>query len=233
MHRLTEARVSDTIGERVPPKEFAMRIYDITLPMKNDMVTYPGDPVFTKEQVCSVAEGAGANLSRYTFGSHTGTHLDSPLHMFGKGEGVDDTPLDRLIGEAHVYDAGEADVLTKNVLATFSYEGVTRVLFKTKNSRTLLEEQAFNTSHVAFDEEGARFLVEQGIEVVGIDYLSVERFSAEGHPAHDTLLHGGVTIIEGVSLRDVPEGTYTLFIGVLRITRSDGAPARVLLTTHA
>lgn len=206
-----------------------MKIHDISIEIKEGMLTFPSDPSFEREKFCSIADGAGADVEIYKFGSHTGTHVDSKKHMYGEGQTTDEIPLSRLVGEARVVDLRGKTVINAEALAKISLEGIKRVLFKTDNSEKIAFSNEFDKSFVGMDNSGAEVLVKAGVEVVGIDYLSIDAFGAEGAPAHKTLIPAGITILEGINLSEVEEGVYTMFMGVVKIKRSDGAPARVLL----
>lgn len=195
-----------------------MEIFDVSVPVRPGMVTYPGDPTVTLERVSAIADGAVANISRLAFGVHTGTHVDAPIHFIDGAPGTDQLPLDALVGPARVIEAVRLD---GNSLA--GAELAERVLFKTSNSE-LWSRDEFAHDFVSLTEDGARLLVDRGVRVVGIDYLSI---GDEG--AHHVLLEAGVVAIEGLDLRGVDPGDYQLVCAPLKLVGSDGAPARVFL----
>jgi arylformamidase len=202
-----------------------MRIIDISVPVRTGMVTYPGDPAVQLERWSSIADGAVANLSRLDFGVHSGTHVDAPLHFIDGAPGADQLPLEALIGPAQVVDATAADALDAATLAGLDVSGE-RVLFKTRNSE-LWAQDSFVADFVSLREDGARLLIEGGVRLVGIDYLSV---GDEG--AHEALLGAGIVAVEGLDLRGVEPGEYELICAPLKLVGSDGAPARALLVRH-
>lgn len=207
-----------------------MQIFDITVPLSIDLPVFPGDPAVTIEPVTSLSRGDSANVSRLCLSSHAGTHVDVPRHCDDQGITVDSLPLELLMGEALVADCRGLRVIDQKILAHLHLEGVKRLLLKTDNSE-LWGRPGFWEDYCAVSEAGARYLVEAGILLLGIDYLSVESFAGNGL-VHRLLLGSGVTILEGVSLAEVPAGRYELFCLPLKIKDGDGAPVRAVLRRH-
>jgi len=185
------------------------------------MVVYPGDPTVSLERVASIAAGDVANISRLELGVHTGTHVDAPLHFIDGGAAIEALALDVLVGPARVLDLTSADRLDASALA--GVELAERTLLKTSNSE-LWARGTFAEDALALTEDAARILVDGGVRLVGIDYLSVG-----DEAAHRVLLGAGVVALEGLDLRDVEPGEYELLCAPLKLVGSDGAPARVLL----
>jgi arylformamidase len=192
------------------------------------MPVYPGNPQFELQPVKRIAEGGSSNHSRLIMGTHTGTHLDAPRHFFDGTAGVDELPLDLLLGRARVVEVRNRGGIVAADLEAAGLREDVRVLLRTPNS-ALWNAGGFHEDYTYLAESGARYLVEQGVKVVGIDYLSVEQFKRPGAPAHRALLSEGVVIIEGLNLADVEPGMYEMYCLPLRITGGDGAPARVVL----
>lgn len=209
-----------------------MKIYDISLQIHPDMIRYPGDPAFSVSPYKAIDKGDSSNVSTYCLGSHMGTHVDSPHHMLGNGDTLDRIPLEKFIAKARVYKVKQTPVLDESVLSSLDFSGISYALFNTDNSESLHDSNRFDKNFVYFDQTGARFLVAQRIEGVGIDYLSVDKFHSANHPAHLAFMRGGVIIIEGVDLFEVPPGDYTIFIGALKVKAADGSPARILLVSE-
>jgi len=207
-----------------------MKIYDVTLDLTPGIPVYPKNPEFKFDPVSRIAQGASSNGSLITMGTHTGTHVDAPFHIYdGKG-GVETLPLDHLAGKARVVHTGVTDRhVEERDLAGLDWAGVERVLLHTANSDRWATATAFNEAFVGLAGDGAAFLAAKKIKLVGVDYLSVDRFRSGTHPAHHALIDAGVTILEGVNLAGVPAGDYQLFVGALKIPGSDGSPARVFL----
>lgn len=210
-----------------------MKIYDITLPISESLATWPGDPAVSIELASSLAKGDEANVTRLSLGAHTGTHIDAPSHFEPDGIGVDALPLDLLVGPCRVLDlTGEAGPIGRRTLARCDLQGVSRALFKTANSEIWNRDAGrFCETFVGLSKEGAAFLIERGIRLAGIDYLSIEPFQSRGHPTHHLLLRNGVVILEGVNLSGVPAGDYELIALPMKVEGADGAPARAVLRT--
>lgn len=208
-----------------------MLIYDVSVPLAVDTPTYPGDPGIEVTEWLALSQGDPANVSLLHFGAHSATHVDAPAHFIKGGTRAESLPLDVLIGDAEVVEVpNETRSLDSNVVAMVS-PGTRRVLFKTRNSAFWNERALFRSDYTYIEPEGARALVERHVSLVGIDYLSVERFKPETFETHHILLANGVVIIEGLDLRSVPAGHYELICLPLKIAAGsgDGAPARVIL----
>ncbi len=212
-----------------------MRIYDVSVPISTGTPTYPSDPGIEVEQWAAISRGDLANVSLLRFGAHTATHVDAPAHFIEGAGKVDAMPLDVLIGEACVVEIPDgARVIEAGHVSAAELRGVKRVLFKTRNSAFWASPaEGFRTDFTYIDREAAHALVKMGVRLVGIDYLSIERFGSEGFETHQVLLGNRVVIIEGLDLREVTAGTYELICLPLRIASGsgDGAPARVVLRT--
>jgi len=202
------------------------RIIDITLPLQEGIICYPGDAPFGSEAICTIAR-SGCNMRKLTLGTHTGTHIDAPLHFLEGGNGVDELPLDRFMGMVQVVKV-EGDRIEREFLQELELAQVRKILFKTRNS-LLLEEGEFHKDYVYLTLEGAEYITKMGMDLVGIDYLSIERFGAPEFAVHKTLLENGVSILEGINLRGVNPGTYFLIALPLRIKGADGSPLRAVL----
>jgi arylformamidase len=214
-----------------------MQIYDVSVPLSAATPTYPGDPRIEIKQWLALANGDVANVSLINFGLHSGTHVDAPAHFIAGGCRVESLPLERLIGEAEVVEVGnDARVIDESFVAANCSRASQRILFKTRNSAFWNNSgNGFREDYTYIEPGAARLLVESGIKLVGIDYLSVEQFRSQKFETHRTLLSNGVVILEGLDLRAVPAGVYELLCLPLRIAggSGDGAPARVILRTRA
>lgn len=205
------------------------RIYDLSVPIKTGGLVYPGNPEISVELQQAVAKGASANVSLIRFGSHTGTHADASRHFFDDGQPVDQIPLERLIGPA-ILIAFPDDVrsVTAENLKSRKLEGQKRVLIRTRNS-ALLSQQQFVPDYTFLAPDGAQYLVDIGVELVGVDYLSIEQFHSGHHKTHKTLLARSVVIVEGLNFSAPPPGQYQFICLPLRLEGCDGAPARAVL----
>jgi arylformamidase len=213
-------------------KDETMRIIDISVPVRPDMIVYEGDPPVRREVVQSITGGAICNVSRLDCGVHTGTHIDAPVHFIEGAPGIEATPLDALIGPCDVIDAtqvaGDIDAAALDRLAL--PHGAERLLFKTRNSR-LWDRDAFTADFAGLTADAAVVLVARGVRLVGMDYLSIAP-ARDPAPAHLALLQAGVVILEGLDLRAVTPGVYRLVCLPLRLDGSDGAPARAVLVAE-
>ena len=205
------------------------RIYDISVPIQTGGLVYPGNPEIEITLQQAVAKGAGANVSYVRFGSHTGTHADAARHFFDDGQTVDKIPLDRLIGPALLLSfPDDVRAVTAADLRNHDLKGRKRVLLRTRNS-ALLSQKEFVRDDTYLAPDGAQYLVDNGVELVGIDYLSIEQFHSGHHKTHRILLERSVVILEGLDLSVPAAGEYELICLPLRIEGCDGAPARAVL----
>lgn len=204
------------------------KLLDVTVPLKQGLPAFPGNPDFELQPIKRIADGGSSNVSRLVLGTHTGTHVDAPKHFFDAGGGVETLALNLLIGRARVIDISKRGPITAEDLVAAGLREDLRVLFKTPNS-ALWNSDVFHEDYAHLTEAGARHLVEQGVKVVGIDYLSIEQFKKAGAPAHRMLLSNDVIIIEGLNLSEADAGMYEMYCLPLPVTGGDGAPARVVL----
>lgn len=202
------------------------KIHDITLPLYPGMVVYPGDPPFVLKQQNSLLNGDDFNLSSLSLGSHTGTHLDAHSHYCFGGSTVEEISLEDLMGSAKVIEVNAENAILPEHLANRGIRQGDRILFKTCNS--LLPRETFQTNFVHLSPETAEFLVQKKVRLVGIDYFSIDGYAADG-ASHKILLGGNVVILEGVDLKNVPEGDYVLLALPLKIRGCDGSPVRAVL----
>lgn len=206
------------------------KIYDISLTLSGETVNWPSDPLFSTVPYKSLEKGDSSNVSVITMGNHFGTHIDPPRHIFSGGNGVDKIPLDSLIGEALVVDAGDGAAIDPAVLRAHDLTGVRRILFKTKNSEYWKRKDTqFHREFVSLTVEAAEYLAEKRMRLVGIDYLSIEAAGMKAHPVHKALLKAGAIIVECLDLSGVPAGRYLLVCAPLKLKDGDGAPSRVFL----
>ena len=205
------------------------RIYDISVPIRSGGLVYPGNPEVEITLQQAVAKGAGANVSSIRFGSHTGTHADAARHFFDDGQSVDRIPLERLIGPALLLSfPDDLRAISAADLRNHDLKGRTRILLRTRNS-ALLSQKEFVRDYTYLAPDGAQYLVDNGVELVGIDYLSIEQFHSGHHMTHRILLERSVVILEGLDLSVPAPGEYELICLPLRIEGCDGAPARAVL----
>ena len=204
-----------------------MSFHDISLKLTGETLRWVTAPPFELEERRRMSKGDPNNSSALNMSVHSGTHIDAPFHFVADGNTIDQLPLERFIGPALVYAVEAERYITKEHVAGIRLDGATRVLFKTKNS-ALLRKQEYDPDFVAFSVEAAQSLVELGVELVGLDYLSVAH-ADEQVPVHRAFLDHGVVLLEGIDLSAVAPGRYELMCLPIPLGDSDGAPCRAVL----
>lgn len=193
------------------------------------MLLWPGNPGVFIETISTV-EKDGSRESRFSFSGHTGTHIDAPNHFLENGTGIDKINLEKLIGECTIVDFTHLDHLeiTPDELSGTEIKRGSRILFKTGNFK-FLHGNTFPDKYVSLSVEGAKYLVEKGVVLVGTDFLGIEKRKNPGHPVHKTLLQAGIVNVEGLDLENVPAGKYELICLPINVVGADGAPVRAVL----
>jgi arylformamidase len=211
-----------------------MRIFDISIPLSPNLLTWPGDPPIKLESLASFEQGDDANVSLLSMSVHSGTHIDAPNHFLASGSTVDHISKDTFFGSVFVMeiDAG-VNVINDQVLASHSeielLKKSTRVLFKTQNSKLWQSHpHTFQKDYVGIDSSGAEFLAGMNFSLIGLDYLSIATYHDTTQP-HRVLLSQGVTLLEGINLFNIVPGIYQLFCAPLLIEGCEGAPTRAFL----
>ena len=205
-------------------------IIDISVPLYPDMPVWPGSAGIQLTQTSRLDKGDGVNNSKLICDVHIGTHIDAPLHYITDGKSIEQLKLEDLIGPAVVAYLPEAEIITKNVLEDLSLPvGTRRLLLRTRNS-SLWEtgSHRFQTNYVALTQDAAQWIVDHDISLIGVDYLSVQRYGEDSR-THEILLSAGVIIVEGLNLARVESGMYELICLPLKLVGSEGAPARAVL----
>lgn len=202
---------------------------DISVPITGGMVVWPGDPEVEVSRRLSIDRGDDFNISIVSMSSHTGTHMDSPLHFLAAGEGLERMPLGATVGPARVIEIADPVSIKPAELAAHDIGPGQRVLFKTANSLRRWWVMPFIEDYVYLSLEGARYLAERRVACVGNDYLSIAGLGPEAAETHVTLLDAGVWIIEGLYLGGVEPGDYELACLPLPLQHADGAPVRAII----
>jgi arylformamidase len=207
-----------------------MTIHDVSVPLRNGMHFWEGDPEPSITRLEDHERGDAWTTTHLSVAAHIGTHVDAPRHRIRGGNTVDALDLQTLIGSAYVVDLMEVrfEIGAKELDARNIPANVKRLLFKTRNE-TLWEREGFQKEFIALSADGAQWVVEHGIRLVGMDYLSADLYLTDTAPAHDTLLRAGVVIVEGMMLQSVAAGWYTLICLPIKVQGADGAPARAVL----
>lgn len=202
---------------------------DISVGVSSKLPTWPGSPEAEFARRLDLDRGDIANDTTIKMSVHTGTHVDAPLHFISEGSSVDKMCLDVLVGKAIVADVGNIDVITPEILEGLQLpSGVERLIIRTRNSQLWGKESNFKSDFVALTAEAAQWVVNQGIRLIGVDYLSVQRFN-DGPETHIILLKSEVVIIEGLNLTNVIPGEYELICLPIKLEGVEAAPARVIL----
>lgn len=208
-------------------------LIDISVPNFPGMPTFPGDPGIAFEPALDMACGGAANVTHVHIGSQTGTHFDTPHHILNNGVTVEQLPLWACYGPARVVEIPpEIQAIDAGVLrqAAPDLKDCERLLLKTRNSRFWQTHPTeFRTDFAALTADGAEYLADLGLLLVGIDYLSVELYGSTGLKAHKALLHHNILILEGVNLNHVEPGEYILAAFPVNYQGLDGAPTRAVL----
>jgi len=208
-----------------------MKIYDISVTLGDSTPVYEGDPAINIIPHKSIANGDSANITKLSMGAHSGTHIDAPFHFDQDGKHINELELDTFFGPAQVIEVATQDgLVTREELIGTVSEGTTRILLKTPNSK-LWDRSDFEKGFASLSLEAAEWVVENGIKLVGIDYLSIEKFHSGDHAVHRTLLTNSIVVIEGLNLAQVPPGEYNLIALPLKIKDGDGSPTRAILTS--
>ena len=205
-------------------------IYDVSVPIRNGMPVWPSDPplTLTTKGNPSRDKSHTIHVTTIDMGSHTGTHIDAPFHFIEGGRKLHEIPLEDLIGPVTVIQIAGVPSIQRKHLENLDWSDVQRVLFKTDNSEHW-NDGNFYEDFVYIEPEAAECLVQQGVRLVGIDYLSIDKYKSEKHPTHFVLLPNNVIVIEGLNLSAVPPGLYQMVALPLNLQSGDGAPTRVIL----
>ena len=202
---------------------------DVSAPLYNGMVHWPGDAPFERTLMLSLDRGDECNLSQFSATAHIGTHMDAPSHFVAAGRTIDRMPLTAGIGPARVIAIEDQKLIRIEELEPHRLTKGERVLFKTINSERAWTTAHFQETFVHIPQSTADYLAACGVQTVGVDYLSVGGYESDGAGTHRALLGAGIWIIEGLNLSEVAPGDYDLICLPLKMVGAEGAPARVVL----
>lgn len=205
-----------------------MILYDVTLTISDTLITWPSDPPVTINKVSMISKGDACNVSELKLGSHCGTHVDAPSHFEENGLTIDKIPLDCFMGKATVFEIKNRKEIGLQDIKSLGIKNTERVIFKTINS-TYWKLPAFKKDFVYLTKEAAHYLADCKVKLVGVDYLSIEKYKNASADVHHILLSKGMVIIEGLDMGNVEAGDYELIALPLKIKDGDGSPARVVL----
>jgi arylformamidase len=207
-----------------------MNYYDITVSLGENTHIWPSQEKISIKDLKRMDMGGTSNIKSLKITTHSGTHVDAPLHMIPGGMSVDEIPLETFIGKVQVVEIKNPHEIKEEELFNKLLKGTERIIFKTGNTEKLKQHESFFSDYAYITQSCAKFLIDSGIKLVGIDYLSVDRFSDKNHTVHKMLLGNGVVIIENLGLGNIEEGLYNIICMPMRIKNADGAPARVTLS---
>jgi arylformamidase len=206
------------------------RWIDISVPLRTGMPVWPGDRPFEIRRDYDISRGDAANVSSFSTTAHAGTHMDAPVHFISGAHGIDEVPLDVLVGPARVIGIEDASEITADELDRHELKAGERILCRTANSLRDWPAEPFTPDFISLNLEAARYAASRGIAFLGVDYLSVGPYGGgDGAEIHRVLLATGILIVEGLNLRHAEPGYYELICLPLRIAGADGSPARAIL----
>jgi arylformamidase len=207
----------------------AKKTYDLSVKLSNETVIFPEDPPFQADAICSIGPKSQYRLCRLSLGNHTGTHIDFPSHVIEGGKTSNDFSLGELIGSGLVVEVPDSEIsISKDFVAKQAdIAKGSFVFFKTSNSKVLSKLAPFTEAYVYLEPKAAEELIKKGVKIVGIDYISVDKYESKDLPVHKLLLSKDILIVEGLELQDIPTGKYEIIIAPIKISATDGAPARV------
>ena len=206
------------------------KIYDLTVPLNNGVINYPGDPPFMIQSLAEISPDNPYELNAISMSLHAGTHIDFPAHFIKNGKRNGDFSVDQLIFNAVVAEIPQAPVIHQKLLEKLDLQPETALLLKTQNTfRNLLSSGEYVDDYVYLTDDAANYCIDKKLKLVGIDYLSVENPHSETFTVHRKLLGNDILILENIDLREVPAGIYTLIALPLSIPAAEAAPARAIL----
>jgi arylformamidase len=200
---------------------------DVSMPLFEGMAGWPENPSFELSPVSRISDGEMSNVSRIVMTTHTGTHIDAPYHFCPTGARVHELDPALFFGPAKVLEVNtEGEMILADDLGNENLPS--RLLLKTRNA-AFAADTAFHSDFSALSSEAAARIVEEGVQVVGIDYLSIAPFEEDCEATHRILLEAGVLVVEGLDLREVPVGKCEFVVLPLAIQNGDGAPCRAFV----
>jgi len=205
-------------------------IYDISVTLGEESIVYPGDTPFSRDSIWTIKESGICDLSKLTMSAHSGTHIDAPAHFIQGGKTIDQYSVQDFILPAQVLDIEDREAIRPSELENFHIDPGDALLFKTENSRQgRCRTGGFSEDFVYLSSEAADFCVAKEVCLVGIDYITIEKYGNEAFPAHRKILGNNVPVLEGIDLGGVPPGRYTLLCLPLKIKGCEASPVRAIL----
>ncbi len=205
-------------------------VYDISVLLGTESIDYPGDTPYSRDLMLTIEDSGISNVSKLVMSAHSGTHLDAPLHFIPNAKSIDEYSVQQFILTAQVVNIEDREAIRPSELENLDIKQGDALLFKTDNSISgRCRSGVFSESFVYLSPEAADFCVEKKVSLVGIDYATIERYGDEAFPVHHKILGSNILILEGINLKGVPTGRYTLFCLPLKIKGGEAAPVRAIL----
>ncbi len=206
------------------------KLYDISVSLGDESIDFPGDTPYQRKMVQTLEDGGECNLSEITMSAHAGTHMDAPYHFCSDGKTIDQFPVEKFVLSALVVHIQNRVSIGPEELDRVNVSAGDAILFKTSNStKGWVANGVFEENFVYLSEKGADWCLRKGVGLVGIDYITIEKYGSKGFPVHRKILGRGIPILEGVNLKSVPAGKYTLYCFPMKIGGGEGAPVRAVL----
>ena len=207
-------------------------IYDITVLLGEESITYPGDPAFSRELVATLKDQGDCDLSRLSMSSHSGTHMDAPSHFIQGGKSIDKYGPADFIFSALILEIGNSRVILPEEIKNIRINPGDALLFKTDNSRSgKCKSGVFSEDYVYLSEQAADLCIEKGVGLIGIDYITIDRYNDSTFAVHHKILGNDILILEGIDLSEIPPGRFTLFCPALKIKEGEASPVRAFLVS--
>lgn len=205
-------------------------IYDISVTLGEEAIPFPGDPPFSRQMLVTIEESGVCSVSKLEMSAHSGTHIDMPAHFISGGKTLDDYPAGAFIRPARVISISDPVSVKAADIDGIDIAPEEALLFKTANSATgRCKSGIYSKDFVYISPEAAMACIEKNVGLVGLDYITVEKHGDDTHPAHLKLLGNGILLLEGVNLKEVPPGQYTLICLPLKIIGGEASPVRAVL----
>lgn len=205
-------------------------IYDISVSLGEESINYPGDTPFSRELLWTIKDSGICDLSKIVMSAHSGTHIDVPAHFISDSKTLDFYTVQDFILPARVIEIEDKHSIMLSELKNIDIKPGEALLFKTDNSVTgLCKNGVFSKNFVCLSPGAAEFCVEKKVKLVGIDYITIEKYGDEAFPAHKKILGNGILVLEGLNLFEVPAGSYTLMCLPLKIKGGEASPVRAVL----
>ena len=214
--------------EALPPLPMNNPWIDLSLPIHENMPTWPDNPEVTLKREQCLQHGDVCNVSRLQLGTHTGTHVDGLNHFIEGAPGIDKMPLELMTGTARVIEISNPDQITAQELDAHDLRAGERILFRTQNSDRLHQKNSFQKDFVHIAEDAARLLASAKVALIGVDYLSVGGYEGNVIPVHEALLGAGIWCVEGLNLKELSAGSHEFICLPIRLVDGDGGLARAI-----